>query len=206
MIDGINPIYATGYLKVDDFPYNFYFETSFVSCVLVKNKPNNWNTTYVTAFFFALSSLNQNSLDVWFFFSGHCFHIPDSYGSLPRRKTILVKNWHLWKNDGDQNIGSKKVNWMEMTPEQNDWDHTNGKQKLHVKTWHQMNLSVENWSFFCFFSCGSRLPGENATLASFRVQGYQMKRQTTFFFSGPSIVAGYQVKTREFQGGFFILP
>ena len=70
MIDGINPIYATGYLKVDDFPYNFYFETSFVSCVLVKNKPNNWNTTYVTAFFFALSSLNQNSLDVWFFFRG----------------------------------------------------------------------------------------------------------------------------------------
>ena len=46
-----------------------------------------------------------------------------------RRKKILVKNWHLWKNDGDQKIGSKKVNWMEMTPEQNDWDHKNGKQK-----------------------------------------------------------------------------
>ena len=123
-----------------------------------------------------------------------------------RRKKILVKNWHLWKNDGDQKIGSKKVNWMEMTPEQNDWDHKNGKQK----TPREKVASDESVSWklviFLFFSCGSRLPGENATLASFRVQGYQMKRQATFFFSGPSIVAGYQVKTREFQGGLFILP
>ena len=35
-----------------------------------------------------------------------------------------------------------------------------GNKKLQVKKWHQMNLPV----FFFVFSCGSRLPGENAKL------------------------------------------
>lgn len=108
MIDGINPIYATGYLKVDDFPYNFYFETSFVSCVLVKNKPNNWNTTYVTAFFFALSSLNQNSLDVWFFFFG----------------ALLPHSRFIWELAKTQNNPSEKL-----APLKKWWGPKNRKQK-----------------------------------------------------------------------------
>ena len=125
MIDGINPIYATGYLKVDDFPYNFYFETSFVSCVLVKNKPNNWNTTYVTAFFFALSSLNQNSLDVWFFFFG----------------ALLPHSRFIWELAKTQNNPSEKL-----APLKKWWGPKNRKQKGELNgndTWTKMTGTTQ---------------------------------------------------------------
>ena len=63
MIDGINPIYATGYLKLDDCLYIFFFDASFVSCVLVK-QTKQLKHYLRNCVFFSPSSLNQNSVDV----------------------------------------------------------------------------------------------------------------------------------------------
>ena len=41
MIDGINPIYATGYLKLDDCLYIFFILTPVLFLVCLSNKPNN---------------------------------------------------------------------------------------------------------------------------------------------------------------------
>ena len=94
----------------------------------------------------------------------------------PSEKLAPLKKWWGPKNrkqKGELNGNDTWTKWL--GPQK--WETKNSTWKSGIRWICQLKTG-----HFFVFSCGSRLPGENATLASFRVQGYQMKRQATFFF------------------------
>ena len=87
-------------------------------------------------------------------------------------KKSEAKRWIEWKWHLNKMTGTTKM----------------GNKKLHVKKWHQMNLSVENWSFFCFFLAvaGSQVRMRHLQVLESRVTRWKGKLHFFFgtFYSG----------------------